>query len=156
MQPVGDRQSESLHQLDSYITRSADERNLDVRAQLHRLQVELRALLLQLDGCLLDVVHLEPEVVQPQVRVNWPRWHALVCRRDEYRQTVDVQVDARLPVRLNRLDDLRPEHRLEVLRRLHRGEAAQVNMVVGVCRHRCYPPRLFCYLRSATALYQQH
>src|SRR5262245_59201400 len=76
-------------------------------------------------------------MIQTQVRVDRCLTDLSVCRhaREEHRQSIDVEIDTRLPIGLGGFDDLGVEHLLIILRGRHRITAAKMDVVIAVHWH---------------------
>jgi hypothetical protein len=130
--------SAPLHQLDPDVLRSPEVSDLDPGTEGAGFLGELGSQALQPGGGFLQVGNQEPEVIQAQARTGRAGWQILVRRdpQDKNGQTVDIQVDPGLPVGLDRLEDLRPEHAMVILGRGPGIPAEKMDVVKSKIGHR--------------------
>src|SRR5262249_31018835 len=126
-------------ELDRDSLRAADEADAHARADRGRLARELDALGLDLGGDRIDVVHREPEMIEPLIGRHGRRVDAvaLLDLGDEHVGAAELDVDS--PRAAN--DDA-AENILEPRRGRLRIGAAQVDMVPGDDRHDVVLPLL--------------
>src|SRR5262249_22754981 len=127
-----------------------DERDTDARPWRLGAAGELGALRLEVGAHLVDLLHGQPEMVEPLVRVLGQRLgpRVLAHIQDEDVRAAELQVDARLAL-LRGAVYLRAEHALvECSRRLRIGRE-QMDMVEGVAWHPRAPLMSFRYREMA-------
>src|SRR5262249_10356031 len=104
------------------------------RLRFHR---KFSTLALQLGYDIVDPVDAQPDVLEPEIGWFWrvgdglPRGHP----RDEYGYSTEIEVEARLAVRVHRANDLGPEHLFVPACGCLNIGAAQMDMVIGEGRH---------------------
>src|SRR4030095_1887298 len=92
-----------LEELDAHIVVRVDERDLHARPDRAGLHLEVGAAPLELGHGLVHVVHAQPEVIEPDVRLGRRGWDRGVRRDrcDEDREPVQVEIGTGLAVGLD-------------------------------------------------------
>src|SRR6266851_6830837 len=126
----------ALQEFDRDALRSADEANAHARPNSDRLFRELHTLGLDLGGHCIDVLHGQPEMIQPLVRCQRRGVDAVARRdrRDEHVGAAELDIDSP-----GAADDHAAENIFKPGGSRLRIGTAQVNMVPGDYRHRRSP-----------------